>query len=472
MTRLTMKFMKITLLFIIVTIGFFTTSCDVTPKSDVVAKEDFTINEFVQDDMIISHNSTLSINGQSEKGVKISASIIDSSNKVIKSASCIVDDEGNYSISLKTPKSSKNLYTLKLDDGVHTHSYENIQFGIVFIILGNDIPNISDEITFTEDETKLIGIYESKLSDWGNINDSSLNNTYKSLIKTFCDKYNNPIGIYNLTMEECYLYEFLSKDYIDNHNNIYKYMELIDALDNENLSLIYKKYSSLMNMTHFDGMIFHQGLDEYSKYHDLTNFEMLYNYTLVSLFNNYVGSYNDCDYYLIQEGYNNDTEYSDFINDLRISQAYPANQIVSANLIPLFDCYEEVEGEVLLNEKQYIDRLANLITSLTFNDKNIYEASAISDVIVTAESIKLSFSLKSNIIDVDEIYGLEVVDHNGNSVEYTYSIENNYINIYLSEDVETDIITIKYGQLEDLYNCNLYTDNNMPIIPFSVNIII
>ena len=96
----------------------------------------------------------------------------------------------------------------------------------------------------------------------------------------------------------------------------------------------------------------------------------------------------------------------------------------------------------------------------------------LTNVVINNNLITLTFSNDINLIEVEEIYGLNVSTIDQIDINYSFEIEKNKIIIELNDLVFTEDmeLTISYAENNDLYKCNLYNVNHLPVLPFSVEI--
>lgn len=468
-------------------------------KNGKKPENDFTLNEILNNNMIIQQNKSFSIKGISEKGVVLTATIYDQEGDVITQAITIAGDEGEFELKLTGIQGSNNRYRLEVSDGLHTHKFRNIMFGEVWMIAGE--VTIPDEYVDESDEAnldniKFIKYYDKKLS-WFDYEDAfDISENIKSLATYLNVKLNMPIAIIDGTLDECNADAWLPKKIAANYSTIKKFLLSINrynasknTISNKNeLGSMYNTYVDAISEFDIAGIIWNQGITDFENYNQENSgtFVTSYSYLLLQIFTEMNNVFNDIDIYCIQDCASTES----FASQLRHAQAIPSYQLNNVELITTYDSFEiieeEIEEELILDEEieeeqisyqfsieKYMMRILDTVYQCTYTGNEDYQAPSFNEVLTNDNIIRISFSCNALLNLKDELYGLNIYG-NDEKIEFNYQLLNNtiIITLELEEDVklkDLDLL-ISYGFVEDLYRCNLKSENGIPVIPFEIKI--
>ena len=138
----------------------------------------------------------------------------------------------------------------------------------------------------------------------------------------------------------------------------------------------------------------------------------------------------------------------------------------------MFIKIDDLNVYYVFSTEKYVERITNDVINYTYQKEKESKYSMLTNVVINNNLITLTFSNDINLIEVEEIYGLNVSTIDQIDINYSFEIEKNKIIIELNDLVFTEDmeLTISYAENNDLYKCNLYNVNQLPVLPFSVEI--
>lgn len=480
---------------------FFISGCGINinldPYKDGKTPEnDFTLSNFLNNNMILQQDKEFTISGISEKGVVLTASIFDEEGDMVSQTITIAGELGQFELKVKGIAGSNKRYRLEVSDGFHTHKFKNIMFGEVWMISGEYKDTLS--YSMDTDDANLDNIkfvqYENESLKWYSYEDAvNVSDNIKSFAAYLNTKVNIPIAIIDASLDECYADAWLKEDIATNYLNIKKYLTSINRYNTSNstsstnsLGSMYNIFINSLKDFSIAGIIWNQGTSDFKHYNSQNRGSFVTNYSYLLLqmfteFNNVFG--NDIDIYTIQETYLDEA----FANDLRFAQAIPSYQLENVELIVTYDTYlleteelinedieSEQDGQYAFSIEKYLLRVCESVYQITYNKNAMFKSPAFNEVLTNNNVIKISFSFGQNLENVDELYGLSVQDSSGNLLEYTYQINGNSIIITLvleeNQDINDIECIITYAYVDEIYLCNLKTINGLPVVPFEIKI--
>ena len=459
--------------------------------------------------MIIQQEKDFEIAGKTEKGVVIVATLFDDENNKVSQSIALGDVNGDFLITMEGQKGSYNKYRLEISDSNHTHKFYDILFGEVWIFAGEQ-KDFTRDITYDEEKDCNVRFLRYLEDEYKWLSMDEKNEIYdliESCAFELQEKLDLPVAIVDATLLSGYADAWLSEKTAALHTNLKKY--LIDlnrfsdyASENTNKdelsSMFYTYFDSLSSMN-INGVIWSQGTSDFKsvesdKYNSIIT---TYTYLLNQLFSDLINMFgNDTQIYCVQETYSEDL----FVQDLRFAQSIPAYQINNVNIISTYDCFttQSMEEELVLAEdtsideeitneeemeeieyvfsyEKYVERISDSVYYIYYQNDFTYVSPSFSNFIVSNNIITISFNNIYILEEVDEIYGLVILDEEGNSLDYEITFIKNKFKISLNIEEEINIndlsYTIYYGYIDDIYKCNLKTTNGLPIVPFKINII-
>ena len=483
----------------------------------------FTIVDYVQDDAVFQAKSKLKISGLSEEGVIIVATLYDNKGDEVTQAYSNTNENGIWNLEFDTPSASMKTYTLKIADsiGVYHHTFTEIKFGQVWLMLGDEIKNQSVEDEGVEDNAgynptdyNRMFYYKNK---WVAASEKISEFGYK-LIEQMTINFTNwnkyPIGIVFATSEETNIYSWLSRDIIESRKIIKDYLtnKGIYELDSDEPpnNLYDLTLKNLENMS-YSNIIFNQGMKDirdlndgvcYNE-HEFKNIYSLMIYSFISSLDNNIEVIDK--FYIIQAA----SEFMDNVNILRNIQTGMSNYFNKCETIPTYDItllLNQDTGKYLSKDEYNLvkdtDKELNLkIVGVNFEKlvERVYNFSVnkesaprLNDVVQEygednqVKSIRLIFKNTKELDEVDNIIGLEFIDENGELIEVEYEIRDNEILVDLAnikvknsnieddtngDNLDTDkyvkIVEIRYGQYNFIYDNNL-SNGEVGVIPFEI----
>ena len=169
---------KISNLLIVFVLILFLVACNrPDPDIDNVDKgitptHDFTVCDYLKDNAVFLQNKEFVISGKSENGVLLKIDIFDQNGSLINTASDIADNSGEFSLKIVAPNGSFAKHKIVISDSVHTHEYNNILFGEVWLYAGEQL-NETVEVNETYNEFVRIFNYENNAYSWSTFDELS-----------------------------------------------------------------------------------------------------------------------------------------------------------------------------------------------------------------------------------------------------------------------------------------------------------
>ncbi len=453
---------------ILIFIVFLVVSCDSEPAG-IEPTKPFELDSYFQSNMVLSQNQEINITGKSEKGVQITLSLFDQKGNKVKKVSTIVNDKNEFVLSFNSPKASNNLYKIVIDDSVNEKTLDNIFFGYVFLFLGEKYDEIDINSSIKEDEKIFACQLSNEAFEWDLLSNTDLNDSIKTSMSGIYEELQLPIAIIDATVSNAYLDIYLSNESIENYKNIHRYLELQNRLNmdesNYSPSSMYQKYIERLSNITIDSIVWYQGKYEITSFdnYESLQFSTLYSYCLNHLFTN-LNNIFKCSFYTIQSGYCEGLD----LNQIRLLQANPSQNMSNVHLIPTYDCYG-LDG---LDQTKLVSRIVEMIYQNQFKKQKV-RALSLSDVVSYDHQIELSFYGSGLLEKVEDIYGLSVTDQLGNELSYKLLFEDNVLQIIVNDsNFEEEIlqVIITYGYNEDLFNNNLFSSKQLPVVPFRVSV--
>lgn len=471
------------------------------------ATKDFIVDDYIVDNAIYQSNHQLQVSGQAENGVVIIMKLLDSRGSKVEQGYSMTDNNGNWNIVINTPKISDKNYTLLISDsqGKFKKEYNNIRFGEVWLVTGDEIKSSNDDENdeyFEEfDSNKMFFIdgkwqkASSKLSVFGCELIQSISENNKGLAR-------NPIAIVFATSSQISnAYAWLSKDIIDSRTSIKKNLEnrqlykndLSNLKENE-MSYFYETELKKIEKLSFNKIIWNQGIKDFLDIQDNSSrFEFEYSQIIYTLFTEFERMFpSNSGIMVLQESSNfiEGTEklrkaqinICDYFSNCKVVTTYDLNIIVekASNKIVTHKEVSNYERDSLEIKGLDLELLASRIVALTDIENKVATIHNVLQVYNEEKqiiSIKLIFdyNVRFDRVDNEEITGLEFTNEKGEVIDLEYEFIDNQIIIYLTEimvtnEIQEELITtihqiskISYAQKDFIY------DNNISAFGIAIN---
>lgn len=459
------------LLFIGSFVLLFLVGCGQTSLEYVKPATMFTLDAHVCDNAIFQEKQTVTIKGQSEQGALISG-VLKKENRTIKEFSDVVNENDEFLLTFLAPKGSFDSYELIINDGIHTQTIENIRFGSVWLITGEDYDAFN--VSYEPEETLLsISVYDGKV--WINSEEELQNipSFVKAYVNGLATEVTHPIGIISGVVEKAHLDSWLNPKLVEDNLRIRDYLfktgrliNVDDAFmkDYDTMSSLYKQLLEPIEHLAIKGIVWHQGtsnLEDYLKYSGFNvNYFKEYQYMLTQILVEFYNIFdNNIDIYILQDG----SSELENIEMLRESQAVVTYLLKYTSVITTYG-YGSSE--------QLIDEVVNAVFNYTYEEYKDFLSPNYINSIRDDKYIKIIFNNCSSLMKEEEYFGLEIYDQDNELIELEIVVDQNWLQIILPEveEGENDIIikTIKYAQNGNIDDCNLKNENGIGVVPFII----
>lgn len=479
------------------------------PNTEVEIVNDFTINESIQNNSLYQQNSVLTIYGESEQGVVIVAKLLDSRNSIVSQNFATVDEKGKYVIELPTPRGSKHSYTLIVNDknDKFVHQFDNIRFGEVFLVLGDDF--LTNPVTEEIDQDTLealsedLFIYDYKVENGSWIVEYDVNDLtdfiwkYYNLIK---NRYSCPIGFMKIIETKTYIEEWISERDIKNNSTVKQYLEnngryFEGTYELGQMSYLFNKGIKKLSNLSFNTIIVNQGLydlqrinqgQELSKLGDkfIEKEVKMYTQMHYMLLRTLNTSFVNCQKIaLIQKG---SIDVSN-VGLIRNAEDKSCNYFSKVSLIPIYDLVEtESDFEENIHYVTSIDNIVKRLYNIIIGKKKVSGyGNLIKEYDDENRLIRLTIEFSETVylkINTDQITqmieGLVIYDLDG-SIINPY-VKNIYNKIVIDLEIENnnqsleveyyEIAKIEYAQSQIITTVGIRNIDEIPIIPFVINL--
>lgn len=459
----------------------------------------FIVDKHIKENYLYQQSSTLLISGKCEVGGIINAKLFSNHGNVFSSGSCKTNEEGLFSIVLKTPTGSFEQYKLVISDyhNKYVKTYDGLLFGEINLLLGDCLINepLDEELTFEQEEASFKNLYilnaKSDLNNWNKV-------TSKDQISGFmynlANKLSNsskfshmPIGFVNILFENTRIEEWLPLEAVENNLTIKNFLvnngKYYSApYQQGQMSYVCNNILSKMYNMSFSNIIFSSGINEFEVFYGKNNNKDYYNVyakMLLVCLRNISDSFNRYNSFSLIQANSVDVKN---INELRNAQTTVSHYIKNINIIPTYDLLED-------EKSSYSNLLATRYYDIAIGKRQVshYANYYINDlekkiVIEFSNTTSFNFNEDTTIFDVSN---LVIYDENSNVIkleEDKIDVSYNRIIIYLeyevedSDDEKTDeeknlyynVSKICYAQDNILKGNFIYNVNNIPVIPFKI----
>ena len=184
--------------------------------------KNFTVNSYINDDGIYQASSKLVLSGFSEEGVVIVSSLYDKKGNLINESYCTTSEDGEWSLTIDTPSSGLDNYTLKIKDSnnIYHQTFNDIKFGEVWLYIGDELENLNYEEKdnlLVKENTFDYNLMFFKDNEWtpASENISEFNYILANKIYENNKSWNkHPVAVVLATSEEDLIYKWLSYESI------------------------------------------------------------------------------------------------------------------------------------------------------------------------------------------------------------------------------------------------------------------
>lgn len=458
-------------------------------------KTAFTVDSQISNNFIYQQNSKLFITGECIENGKIIATLYDENEVAFSTSYGVANEKGEYEIVIDTPSGSFKEYSLVLHDSNNRFfsSFYDILFGEVTLLLGDEIiddplPKDLTESTLdslknslyifdaTETNPKWVSEFESyEISDF-------IYNYYNIMKKTSNFK-NMPIAFVSIMFENTNIIGWLPQEEVKDNSGVLKYLQdtnqyFENPYELGQMSFIANNMLENLSNYAYSSVIYSSGVNDFSSYSlddkEKIHIEMYSKLLLMTLKNikNSIRSYNN---FSIIQAPSADVEN---INILRNIQTKVSKYINGAVLIPTYDLYVEKNNTIpqlvleryyeVINGKKVICDIANVIKK--------YEGDKLLTVSIEFNNTDALFFDKESLVILDlngekiELQlGKITSDKHIITINLSYT-ETSYENPDKYEVKYHEISSISYGQEQVFESKVIFSDNNIPILPFYVQI--
>lgn len=470
-------------------ISLFIVSCEGDSGSgSIKPTKPFVVDNYIQDNMVFQQNTQITIKGTSEFGVKLYADLLNSKGKVVSTLDTLVDENNQWAFKFTSPKGSFDVFSLNIHDEYNTYNiqYDNIRFGEVVMFLGDSIQTDKFDEEVELDYLSCFTYVDNK-GTWLDLEENSdiLNEYYYQCANTIYKDLNVPVGLIINETEQSHLYEWLPLNTINEISPIYNYL-VENNLYKEtpeiqgDLSFLYENRIKPLFQVNVSKIILNNGVNDLNEFSDKEYLDVYFQ-SLICLVQSINDIFNNTNIGLLDIGSN------DNVNTVNLRQVlgYASNYYTNVFLIPIFD-YVEIEYDVLskrifnildneLKVSQYANLLLDVDEKLEKVTKIKIELNNTDEIIIENDDEKIKYLniyyndpetgkvlldidpiIQGNFIIIDLIYEVkEIVDDEQVIVSHVYDYK---------------MISIEYGKYSNLSEVNLYNEQGLPILPFSIYI--
>ena len=273
---------KVIALILLLILSFFIVSCDKNSTSNTVKEinKSFVLDDSIKSNYIYQHSSLLKISGQCEPGGKLFVNLYSKWGISVSNDSCIVDENGEFLMEIKTPNGSFDKYTIVIKDyhEKYVQKFEDILFGEITLLLGDHLINESvvDAIDDSFDEEFLTNVfYMDKTNDeksWKNVESLDELNSFSYYLSSIFNntlKYRNmPIGFINVLYDETTIEQWISLEDVNSNESIKNYLietsqYFENPYHNGQMSFIYNHIIDYLFDYSFGNIVYSSGVNDF-----------------------------------------------------------------------------------------------------------------------------------------------------------------------------------------------------------------
>lgn len=440
--------------------------------------KEFTVNSYIQSDMVLQKNVTIDFNGTSDPNVEIIIDITNSKNQIVSTGKTLTDKNGNWELSISSPDNNKLEYSISIYDSFKKYikKYENIVFGTVITIFGEKM--FFNEPTSDYEISKYYNVRIcSKEGTWYQSSDHEFTNYITTFINQFILKNDDTfMGFIDLSFESASIGSFLKKEILENNSDLKTYNNAVYELllddDKRNItyanSELYDKYLAKFVDVKCNSLITYQGMTDYYSGIGFNKNSELYSKSLSILLKDLKNNFNYKKLLVIETP---SISYSDNISDINDIALLRAAQSTAAYynngiIVPIYELGNDYQIET--DRANFVSRLVNIISNKIFTNRN---TPSYANLIITEEEIIIEISNCLQLNEVEYINNFKIHKINGEDVTsaYRYYINDNRIFIRKEdESAEFSNISILYNFQADISEGNLYNEENEMVNPFII----
>ncbi len=439
-------------------------------------KKHFTLAPIFKDNMVFQANKVIRIFGECKKGIEISISFLDQEIKFkTKTEEFLIEldavpiQEKGFSFTLYTKKHEETFYnclvgevflfaggqnaSLPLKDSYHEDNYDNCNVRILNLNKGLD-----KNLEFTNDiEWNICG--RSCFEDV-----SALGYLFAKYLNA---KVSVPIGIISCNHKDASVFSWLSNQDVSTHLVIDEYTKLAKANDIQpslNTSKLYEELIKEIIPLSLKAVIFYQGESDYAHH-------SLYESAIIRIIKSYRMNFKDAGLpFVITQiaGYEYPEADDESISNIRLVQSALMDESNNIYIASAVDLGEE-DNPCPKDKMAIAKRITNVVLEKLFK--------------IGKNSISPTYYSYQHHKDGLVIYTqnnyLNLVSHSNQNLGFTYSVNgrdffdikhieilNNRIVI---KDIE-NIREIRYAFKKYPF-CDIYTTNELPLLPFRIHLI-
>lgn len=489
-------------MFVVVTVILMAilASCQDYPENEgEVPTKPFTVNSYLDSNAVYEGNSELTVSGESDANVVIHLELISKNNKTIETYETMVNEKNlSWSITFDTPRPSNDNYKIRIRDAHSTYVYEytNIRFGYLWLVAGDGFINYPIELTEEEKYSSLeeISFYEvSTNSHWLTNSEklTSVSSFDLEFARLLQKKVKAPVGIIVGDEHSTLIEEWLPQVLAQSIDSIYNYLQNLGKYSenpkNGDACYLFEKELKHLEGISLSGIIWNQGENQTELFNN-KQYEKIYFQMLTSLLQKWCSYFNTDNFVLLQAP----SSYEKYTDRLRYIQNTASNYYRFVKIIPTFDLCVKENGKIIdvdvdmvasrtvdvITGSKYVSSYANLILDINEDDIvdkikiefdnvkniNVIGSETINYLVVKYQdeelgliTLDLDTKVDGNYLIFNLAYEEEMVGETGESVDAT-----NYYN--------KSLITIEFGQFDNLENVNIFNEDMIPILPFTIEI--
>lgn len=456
-------------------------SCTPNNNDDIInvvsPTKDFVVDDYIQSNMVLQKAANNYFHGTAEPNVKIIVDLINENNKTIISESTITDKNGNWEVYLKAPDNIKSEYTISIYDSFNKYNktYDNILFGNVFVILGEQM-FFNKHISVDKEKLTNLNICGND-GKWYNSNNENFYPLLTNFMVELYEKMENSIvGFINLTFESASLGSFINKKILEENSDLKTYnrsvYELLIDDDSRkhtyNNSEIYNTYLNDFKMINCHSVITYFGITDY---YSGINFELNANLFAksMSLFLKDLKNNFQWKKLLVIESpsISNDSENIKIDNIALLRNAQSTASFYNNGMIlPLYELGDSYEKETDYNN--FVMNLTNLVSKRLLSNQ---DTPSYANLIIKKDEIIIEINNCVQLEELESINNFKICNKNGDDVTYLYDyyiIDNQIIISTISKDVDLNNITILYNFKADICDGNLRNEDAQVVNPFII----
>lgn len=489
---------KVMFIMICFTLLFLTSCEDVIKDKGAIPTKPFTVSNYLDNNAVYEGNSSLTINGTSEANVIIRVELISKKNKTVETYESVVNEKNlTWSVTFDTPKISNDYYKIKISDAHSTYVYEytNIRFGYLWLVAGDGFINYPIKLTEDDDYDELneISFYDVSSNSHWLTNSEKLTQVSSfdfEFAKRLVKKVNAPVGIVVGDEHSTLIDEWLPLDSAKSFESIDSYLKknhrYSDNLSKGDACYLFERELKQLEGINLSGIIWSQGDNQTNLFSDKA-YEKVYFDMLTTVLEKWREFFKTQKIVVLQAK----SSESEYTQKLRYVQNTAVNYYTYAKIVPTFDLVDEdakrqsdvdikkvAERTIdIINGSKSVSSYANLIldiNELDVVDKIKIEFNNTKELEVKDEAINylvvryldkdlgsIILDLKPEVLENYLVFDLSYTEEEANELGELVPVTKYY---------DKSLITIEFGQNANLENINIFNDDMIPLLPFSIKI--